>query len=96
MRIYKEVTDPAVLKKRSSIKGKTVREAQKTFRITDVNEFVEAGIYLRIHVHPKRFPRYGVVSTQHPAWIFHSNIAYLSSSWRLNPGWRVIIPQTAS
>ncbi|OWM83484.1 hypothetical protein CDL15_Pgr012965 [Punica granatum] len=57
MRIYKEVTDPVVLKSRASIKGKTVREAQKTFRITEPNQFVEAGSYLRIHVHPKRFPR---------------------------------------
>lgn len=54
---YKEVTEPSVLQKRASIKGKTVREAQKTFKITDVNEFVEAGTYLRVHVHPKRFPR---------------------------------------
>ena len=57
VRIYREATDPSVLKKRSSIIGKTVREAQKTFRITDANEFVEAGTYLRVHVHPKRFPR---------------------------------------
>ncbi|CAL5412012.1 unnamed protein product [Camellia sinensis] len=56
-RIYKEATAPAVLRKRSSIKGKTIREAQKTYRITHVNEFVEAGTYLRVHVHPKRFPR---------------------------------------
>lgn len=57
IRLFKEVTAPEVLKKRSSIKGKTIREAQKTFRITDVNEFVEVGTYLRVHVHPKRFPR---------------------------------------
>lgn len=57
IRLYKEVTAPAVLRNRASIKGKTVREAQKTFRITRVNEFVEAGTYLRVHVHPKRFPR---------------------------------------
>ncbi|XP_072976476.1 RNA pseudouridine synthase 6, chloroplastic isoform X1 [Typha angustifolia] len=56
-RIFKEVTEPSVLKKRSSLKGKTVREAQKTFRITDANQFVESGTYLRVHVHPKRFPR---------------------------------------
>lgn len=54
---YKEFTAPSILKKRASIKGKTVREAQKTFRITQVDEFVEAGTYLRVHVHPKRFPR---------------------------------------
>ncbi|KAF7840649.1 RNA pseudouridine synthase 6, chloroplastic isoform X1 [Senna tora] len=57
IRIFKEATEPSVLKKRSSIKGKTVREAQKTFRITHVDQFVEAGTYLRVHVHPKRFPR---------------------------------------
>ncbi|XP_060675236.1 RNA pseudouridine synthase 6, chloroplastic [Ziziphus jujuba] len=55
--VFKEVTAPSVLKKRASIKGKTVREAQKTFRITHVDQFVEAGTYLRVHVHPKRFPR---------------------------------------
>ncbi|CAI0407154.1 unnamed protein product [Linum tenue] len=57
IRIFKEVTAPSVLKKRGCIKGKTVREAQKTFRITRPDEFVEAGTYLRVHVHPKRFPR---------------------------------------
>ncbi|XP_047317161.1 RNA pseudouridine synthase 6, chloroplastic [Impatiens glandulifera] len=54
---YKEATDPSVLKNRTSIKGKTVREAQKTFRITHADQIVEAGTYLRVHVHPKRFPR---------------------------------------
>lgn len=57
VQIYREVTEPSVLQKRSSLKGKTVREAQKTYRIADANEFVEAGTYLRVHVHPKRFPR---------------------------------------
>ncbi|CAN6458062.1 unnamed protein product [Victoria cruziana] len=57
IQLFKEVTAPSVLKKRSSIKGKTVREAQKTFRIASADEFVEAGTYLRVHVHPKRFPR---------------------------------------
>ncbi|KAK3432003.1 hypothetical protein EUGRSUZ_E04102 [Eucalyptus grandis] len=57
IRVFKEVTKPSVLRKRASIKGKTVREAQKTFRITDPGQFVEAGMYLRVHVHPKRFPR---------------------------------------
>ncbi|XP_052183894.1 RNA pseudouridine synthase 6, chloroplastic [Diospyros lotus] len=57
IRTYKEATDPSILRKRPSIKGKTVREAQKTYRITHVNEYVEAGTYLRVHVHPKRFPR---------------------------------------
>ncbi|GAV85190.1 PseudoU_synth_2 domain-containing protein [Cephalotus follicularis] len=57
IKVFKEVTDPLLLRKRASIKGKTVREAQKTFRITNVDEFVEAGTYLRVHVHPKRFPK---------------------------------------
>ncbi|KAM4101859.1 hypothetical protein ACJW30_05G177900 [Castanea mollissima] len=57
IRIFKEFTAPSVLRKRASIKGKTIREAQKTFRITHVDQFVEAGTYLRVHVHPKRFPR---------------------------------------
>ncbi|KAI6704494.1 hypothetical protein NL676_007456 [Syzygium grande] len=57
IRVFKEVTKPSVLRKRASIKGKTVREAQKTFRISDPGQFVEAGTYLRVHVHPKRFPR---------------------------------------
>ncbi|KAK7359748.1 hypothetical protein VNO77_01713 [Canavalia gladiata] len=57
IRIFKEVTEPSVLRKRASIKGKTVREAQKTFRVTHVDQFVEPGTYLRVHVHPKRFPR---------------------------------------
>ncbi|CAN7109422.1 unnamed protein product [Brassica rapa subsp. narinosa] len=57
VKLFKEVTSPLVLSKRTSIKGKTVREAQKTFRVTHVNQFVEAGTYLRVHVHPKRSPR---------------------------------------
>jgi hypothetical protein len=57
VKIFKKVTAPAALKKRASLKGKTVREAQKTFRITNASEYVEAGSYLRVHVHPKRFPR---------------------------------------
>ncbi|KAE7995466.1 hypothetical protein FH972_000253 [Carpinus fangiana] len=57
IRAFEEVTAPSVLKKRVSIKGKTIREAQKTFRITRVDQFIEAGTYLRVHVHPKRFPR---------------------------------------
>ncbi|KAG2688244.1 hypothetical protein I3843_09G087100 [Carya illinoinensis] len=57
IRIFEEVTAPSVLRKRASIKGKTIREAQKTFRITHIHQFVEAGTYLRVHVHPKRFPR---------------------------------------
>lgn len=58
IRIFRKVTEPAVLRKRASIKGKTLREAQKTFRVTLADQFVEAGTYLRVHVHPKRFPRY--------------------------------------
>ncbi|XP_047945125.1 RNA pseudouridine synthase 6, chloroplastic-like [Salvia hispanica] len=54
---FKKFTDPSLLRNRSSIKGKTIREAQKTFRITRTDEFVESGTYLRVHVHPKRFPR---------------------------------------
>ncbi|CAN6176524.1 unnamed protein product, partial [Urochloa humidicola] len=57
VRIFREVTDTSVLRRRASIKGKTVREAQKTFRVTDPNQLLEAGTYLRVHVHPKRFPR---------------------------------------
>ncbi|XP_062189695.1 RNA pseudouridine synthase 6, chloroplastic-like isoform X2 [Phragmites australis] len=57
VRIFREVTEPSVLRRRASIKGKTVREAQKTFRVTDPNQHLEAGTYLRVHVHPKRFPR---------------------------------------
>ncbi|KAL8259334.1 hypothetical protein R6Q59_027287 [Mikania micrantha] len=57
IKLYNEVTDPSVLKLRPSIKGKTVREAQNTFRITHTDQFVEAGTYVRVHVRPKRFPR---------------------------------------
>ncbi|XP_012568926.1 RNA pseudouridine synthase 6, chloroplastic [Cicer arietinum] len=57
IRVFKKATEPLVLRKRASIKGKTIREAQKTFLVTDVDQFVEPGTYLRVHVHPKRFPR---------------------------------------
>lgn len=57
IKLFEEVTSPSVLKKRSSIKGKTVREAQKTFRVTHTDQYAEAGTYLRVHVHPKRSPR---------------------------------------
>ncbi|KAF6999633.1 hypothetical protein CFC21_015631 [Triticum aestivum] len=57
VRIFREVTEPSLLRRRASIKGKTVREAQKTFRVTDPSQRLEAGTYLRVHVHPKRFPR---------------------------------------
>ncbi|WCJ20254.1 hypothetical protein M5689_002501 [Euphorbia peplus] len=56
-RLFEEVTAPEVLKNRASIKGKTKREAQKTFRVTHADQFLEPGMYLRVHVHPKRFPR---------------------------------------
>ncbi|KDP20778.1 hypothetical protein JCGZ_21249 [Jatropha curcas] len=57
IRLFEEFTSPSVLKNRASIKGKTVREAQKTFRINHVDQFLEVGTYLRVYVHPKRFPR---------------------------------------
>ncbi|CAN8231072.1 unnamed protein product [Cochlearia groenlandica] len=57
VKLFEEVTSPSVLSKRSSIKGKTVREAQKTFRVTRTDQFLEAGTYVRVHVHPKRSPR---------------------------------------
>ncbi|XP_057794925.1 RNA pseudouridine synthase 6, chloroplastic-like isoform X2 [Salvia miltiorrhiza] len=57
IKAYKKFTDPSLLRNRSSIKGKTIRAAQKTFRITRTDEFVEAGTYLRVYVHPRRFPR---------------------------------------
>ncbi|XP_071720181.1 RNA pseudouridine synthase 6, chloroplastic-like [Rutidosis leptorrhynchoides] len=57
IKLFKKFTDPSVLKNRPSIIGKTFREAQKTFRITRIDEFVEEGTYVRVHVRPKRFPR---------------------------------------
>ncbi|KAF5782756.1 putative 23S rRNA pseudouridine(955/2504/2580) synthase [Helianthus annuus] len=57
IKLYKEFTKPSVLRKRPSIKGKTVREAQNTFRVTQPDQLVEAGTYVRVHVRPKRFPR---------------------------------------
>ncbi|KAK9681585.1 hypothetical protein RND81_10G012800 [Saponaria officinalis] len=57
VQLYQQFTSPKLLKQRSSIKGKTVREAQKTFKVTFVDERFEVGTYLRVHVHPKRFPR---------------------------------------
>ncbi|XP_047950375.1 RNA pseudouridine synthase 6, chloroplastic-like isoform X4 [Salvia hispanica] len=57
IKAFKKYTDPSLLRNRSSIKGKTLREAQKTFRITRTDEFVETGTYLRVYVHPRRFPR---------------------------------------
>ncbi|XP_023519061.1 RNA pseudouridine synthase 6, chloroplastic-like isoform X1 [Cucurbita pepo subsp. pepo] len=57
IRLFKKFTEPTFLKGRKSIKGKTMGEAQKTFRITHIDDFVEVGMYLRVYVHPKRFPR---------------------------------------
>ncbi|XP_021719665.1 RNA pseudouridine synthase 6, chloroplastic-like [Chenopodium quinoa] len=57
VQLYQQFTSPELLLHRRSIKGKTFREAQKTFRVTRIEEFFEVGTYLRIHVHPKRFPR---------------------------------------
>ncbi|GAB4830905.1 hypothetical protein Ancab_004933 [Ancistrocladus abbreviatus] len=57
IKLYEQFTAPDFLKKRQSTKGKTLREAQNTFRITHVDQYVEPGTYLRVHVHPKRFPR---------------------------------------
>ncbi|GFP79072.1 rna pseudouridine synthase 6 chloroplastic [Phtheirospermum japonicum] len=68
---FKKYTDPLVLKKRPSIKRKTIREAQKTLRITRGDKFVETGTYLRVYVHPKRFPRVGV---RLRCWLKHPDI----------------------
>lgn len=57
IQLYEHFTSPELLKERRSFKGKTVREAQKTLRVTHPDEYLEAGTYLRVHVHPKRFPR---------------------------------------
>jgi hypothetical protein len=45
-------------KERLSLKGKTLKEAQKANRVTSPSEYIESGTYLRVHVHPKRSPRY--------------------------------------
>ncbi|KAH9603515.1 hypothetical protein KSS87_004731 [Heliosperma pusillum] len=57
IKAYKKFTSPGFLRHRQSILGKTIREAQKTFRITHTDEVVEVGTYLRVYVHPRRFPR---------------------------------------
>ncbi|XP_021719667.1 RNA pseudouridine synthase 6, chloroplastic-like isoform X1 [Chenopodium quinoa] len=57
VQVYEKFTSPHLLKQRQSLEEKTVSEAQKTFRITHVNENVEVGTYLRVYVHPRRFPR---------------------------------------
>nr|XP_043608978.1 RNA pseudouridine synthase 6, chloroplastic-like [Erigeron canadensis]XP_043608980.1 RNA pseudouridine synthase 6, chloroplastic-like [Erigeron canadensis] len=57
IKLYKEFTKPSILRKRPSLKGKTVREAQNTSRISHIDQFVEEGTYVRVHLRPKRFPR---------------------------------------
>ncbi|WCJ20252.1 hypothetical protein M5689_002499 [Euphorbia peplus] len=57
IRLFEEATSPLVLKKRASLKGKTIQEAQKTYRVTHADQFLEPGMYLRVYVHPRRFPR---------------------------------------
>lgn len=57
MELYKKASALSQNKKRPSLKGKTLVEAQKAFRITSIYEGIEAGTYLRVHVHIKRFPR---------------------------------------
>ncbi|XP_024522388.1 RNA pseudouridine synthase 6, chloroplastic isoform X2 [Selaginella moellendorffii] len=39
------------------VKGMSVQESQKARRIVSKHEEVEAGSYMRVHVHPRRFPR---------------------------------------
>ena len=63
--LYKKAAALSQNKKRPSLKGKTIAEAQKTFRISNIYEGVEAGSYLRVHVHIKRFPRYGFLCSSH-------------------------------
>ncbi|KAG6546097.1 hypothetical protein Mapa_012503 [Marchantia paleacea] len=43
--------------KRPSLRRKTIKEAQKTYRVTTRYLELEAGSYLRVHAHPKRSPR---------------------------------------
>ncbi|WCJ20253.1 hypothetical protein M5689_002500 [Euphorbia peplus] len=57
IRLFEEATSPLILKKRASLKGKTIQEAQKTYRVTHGDQFLEPGMYLRVYVHPRRFPR---------------------------------------
>ncbi|KAJ8442295.1 hypothetical protein Cgig2_011218 [Carnegiea gigantea] len=57
IQLYERFTSPLFLKQRKSLKEKTIKEAQKTYRITHVDEYVEVGTYLRVYVHPRRFPR---------------------------------------
>ncbi|KAL3680192.1 hypothetical protein R1sor_023148 [Riccia sorocarpa] len=57
LEVYKQIAFLQDPKARPSCKGKTHREAQKTYRVISKDLYLEAGSYLRIHVHPKRFPR---------------------------------------
>lgn len=57
IQLYERFTSPLFLKQRKSLKEKTIKEAQKTYRMTHVDEYVEVGTYLRVYVHPRRFPR---------------------------------------
>jgi hypothetical protein len=59
LELYNRVTRLRSLQKtqRVSLKGKTMKEAQKVFRVTSEDFHVETGTYLRVHVHPKRAPR---------------------------------------
>eukprot|EP00250_Pteridium_aquilinum_P010241 c19237_g1_i1 orf=375-1811(-) len=55
--LYKKAVVLSHNKKRPSLKGISITEAQKTFRVASIHEGVEAGSYLRVHAHIKRFPR---------------------------------------
>ncbi|KAH7434755.1 hypothetical protein KP509_06G033200 [Ceratopteris richardii] len=55
--LYKKAVALSHDRKRPCLKGKTIAEAQKTFRLMSTYEGIEAGSYLRVHVHIKRFPR---------------------------------------
>ncbi|BBN16676.1 hypothetical protein MPTK1_7g08400 [Marchantia polymorpha subsp. ruderalis] len=57
LEVYKQFSFLQDHKARPSCKGKTAREAQKTYRVIRKDLYLEAGSYLRVHVHPKRFPR---------------------------------------
>jgi hypothetical protein len=58
--LYKQFSLLQDHSKRPSLKGKTVREAQKTYRVSSKDQELEAGTYMRVHVHPKRSPRYSL------------------------------------
>ncbi|KAG6543561.1 hypothetical protein Mapa_015055 [Marchantia paleacea] len=57
LEVYKQFSFLQDHNARPSCKGKTAREAQKTYRVISKNLYLEAGSYIRVHVHPKRFPR---------------------------------------